>query len=159
MSYNSGRLLDSISVTQEQKDKAAVKLSNSGQLKIGKNILDWSKDPRFLLRHNRLNAWIWPSVWTVEDHKGGVVVWGTFAWLTLIPLLPVNHSMNATEYLSILADHVHPFMTTIYHLILATFNIIKHSVPKQKSHLKLVPWQEVYCFSVTFAVNWSKAEM
>ncbi len=30
------------------------------------------------------------------------------------PLVPIEHRLNATVYLSIVADHVHPFMTTVY---------------------------------------------
>ncbi len=45
---------------------------------------------------------------------GGVMVWGIFSWHTLGPLVPIEHCLNATVYLSIVADHVHPFMTTVY---------------------------------------------
>ncbi len=45
-----------------------------------------------------------------------VVLWckGLFSWHTLGPLVPIEHCLNATAYLSIVADHVHPFMTTVY---------------------------------------------
>ncbi len=39
---------------------------------------------------------------------------GIFSWHTLGPLVPIEHRLNATAYLSIIADHVHPFMTTVY---------------------------------------------
>ncbi len=45
---------------------------------------------------------------------GGVMVWGIFSWHTLGPLEPIEHCLNATVYLSIVADHVHPFMTTVF---------------------------------------------
>ncbi len=45
---------------------------------------------------------------------GGVMVWGIFSWHTLGPLEQIEHCLNATAYLSIAADHVHPFMTTMY---------------------------------------------
>ncbi len=41
-------------------------------------------------------------------------MWGIFSWHTLGPLLAIEHCLNATVYLSIVADHVHPFMTTVY---------------------------------------------
>ncbi len=41
-------------------------------------------------------------------------MWGVFSWHTLSPLVPIEHRLNATVYLSIVADHVHPFMTTVY---------------------------------------------
>ncbi len=37
-----------------------------------------------------------------------------YSWHTLVPLVPIEHCLNATAYLSIVADHVHPFMTTVY---------------------------------------------
>jgi len=36
----------------------------------------------------------------VQAGGGGVMVWGIFSW--------------HVAYLSIVADHVHPFMTTVY---------------------------------------------
>ncbi len=45
---------------------------------------------------------------------GGVMVGGIFSWHTLGPLVPIEHCLNATAYLSIVSDHVHPFMTTVY---------------------------------------------
>ncbi len=51
---------------------------------------------------------------TVQAGGGGVMVWGIYSWDTLGPLVPVEHCLNATAYLSIVADHVHPFMTTVY---------------------------------------------
>ncbi len=46
------------------------------------------------------------------------MVWGIFSWCTLGPLVPIEHRLNTTVYLSIVADHVHPFMTTVYHLLM-----------------------------------------
>ncbi len=62
-----------------------------------------------------MKAWIHP-VSTVQagGGGGGVMVWGIFYWHTLGPLVPIEHCLNATVYLSIVADHVHPFMTTVY---------------------------------------------
>ncbi len=48
---------------------------------------------------------------TVQAGGGGVMVRGIFSWHTLGP---IEHLLNATAYLSIVADHVHPFMTTVY---------------------------------------------
>ncbi len=50
---------------------------------------------------------------TVQAGGGGVMVWGIFSWHTLGPLVPIEHRLNATVYLSIVPDHVHPFMTTV----------------------------------------------
>ncbi len=59
-------------------------------------------------------------------------MWGIFSWHTLVPLVPIEHRLNATVYLSIVADHVHPFMTTVY-LLMATSSRIMHHVTKLKS--------------------------
>ncbi len=51
---------------------------------------------------------------TVQAGGGVVIVWRIYSWHTLGPLVPIEHCLNATTYLSIVADHVHPFMTTVY---------------------------------------------
>jgi len=88
-------------------------LNKIGELKTGK-----------LLRHldDRVRIWrnqienIDPSclVTTVQAGCGGVMVWRMFSWHTLDPLVPIGHRLNATAYLSIVSDHVHPFMATMY---------------------------------------------
>ncbi len=84
----------------------------------------WSDESRFLLRHSDGRVRIWlkehesmdPSclVSTVQAGGGSLMVWGIFSWHTLGPLVPIEHRLNATAYLSIVADHVHPFMITVY---------------------------------------------
>ncbi len=84
----------------------------------------WSDESRFLLRHSDGRVRIWRKehesmdtsclVSTVQAGVGGLMVWGIFSWHTLVPLKPIEHCLNATAYLSIVADHVHPFMTTMY---------------------------------------------
>ncbi len=51
---------------------------------------------------------------TVQAGGGGVMVRTLFSWHTLGSLVPIGHHLSATAYLSIIADHVHPFMTTVY---------------------------------------------
>ncbi len=58
-----------------------------------------------------MKAWIHPAL---SQRFRLVVVWGIFSWLTLGPLVPIEHRLNTTAYLIIAADHVHPFMTTVY---------------------------------------------
>ncbi len=50
----------------------------------------------------------------VQAGGGGVMVWGIFSWHTLGLLVPIERRLNATACLSIVADHVYPFMTTVY---------------------------------------------
>ncbi len=46
------------------------------------------------------------------------MVGGVFSWHILGPLVPIEHRLNTTVYLSIVSDHVHLFMTTVYHLLM-----------------------------------------
>ncbi len=78
------------------------------------NNVAWSDESRFLLRHSDGRVRIWckehesmdPSclVSTVQAGGGvmvcGVIYWGHFG--------PLEHRLNATVYLSIVVDHVHP---------------------------------------------------
>lgn len=43
---------------------------------------------------------------------GGVMVWEILSSHKLGLLIPIQHHLNATTYLIIAAEHVHPFMTT-----------------------------------------------
>ncbi len=61
------------------------------------------------------------------------MVWGIFSWHTLGPLVQTEHRLNTTAYLSIAAGHVHRFMTTVYHLLMATSSRIMQHVTKLKS--------------------------
>ncbi len=58
-----------------------------------------------------MKAWIHPAL---SQWFRLVVVWGIFSWHILGPLGPIEHHLNTTTYQSIVADHVHPFMTTVY---------------------------------------------
>ncbi len=99
---------------KNRKQKLELKLDN-------RRLAKWC---RFLLQHSDGRVRIWckkhesmdPSclVSTVQAAGGCVKVWGIFSWHTLVPLVPIEHHLNATAYLSIVADHVHPFMTTVY---------------------------------------------
>ncbi len=55
-----------------------------------------------------------PSGLVSTLQAGGVMVFGIFSWHTFGPLVPIEHRLIATGNLSIVADHVHPFMTTVY---------------------------------------------
>ncbi len=106
----------------------------------------WSDESRFLLQHSdgvrilRKES-MDPSclVSMVQAGGGGVTVWGIFSWHTLGPLAPIEHHLNATVYLSIVTDHVHPLMTTVYHLLMATSSRIMH-MSQSSNHLRLVSW-------------------
>ncbi len=87
----------------------------------------WSDESLFLLQHSDVRVRIWckehesmdPSCLVSTVQAGGVMVWGIFSWHTFGPLVPTEHHLNSTAYLSIcisiiVGDHVHPFMTTVY---------------------------------------------
>ncbi len=61
------------------------------------------------------------------------MVWGIFPWHTLVPLVPIEHRLNATSYLSIVADHVHPFMTIVYPSSDGYFQ--QHNAPCHKAQI------------------------
>ncbi len=109
----------------------------------------WSDESGFLLQHSDGRVRIWrkehesmdPSCLISTDQAGGggVMVWGIFSWHTLGPLVPIEHHLNATAYLSIVADHVHPFITTVYpssDVLPAGYCTISQS----SNHLRLVSW-------------------
>ncbi len=109
----------------------------------------WSDASWFLLRHSDGRVRIWhkehesmdPSclVSTVQAAGGGVMVWGIFYWDTLGPLVPIEHRLNGTAYLSIVADHIHPFMTTVYPSSDSYFQ--QDNAPCHSSnHLRVVSW-------------------
>ncbi len=50
----------------------------------------------------------------------------------LTHLLPIEHPLNDTAYLSIVADHVHPFMTTVYP---SSDGYFQHNAPCHKAQI------------------------
>lgn len=49
---------------------------------------------------------------TLKACGGGAIMWEMFYWKTLNPFIPINNGLNPTSCLSIVSDHVHPFMAT-----------------------------------------------
>ncbi len=110
----------------------------------------WSDESQFLLQHSDGRVRIWhkehesmnPSCLLSLLQAGGdddVMQWGIFSWYTLGPLVPIEHRLNTTAYLSIVADQVHPFMTTVYPSSDATSSRIMH-MSQSSNHLRLVSW-------------------
>ncbi|GFV48486.1 transposable element Tc1 transposase [Trichonephila clavipes] len=50
-----------------------------------------------------------------HKHAGGgsIMLWRTFSWAFLGPVVVVEQTMNATGYLNIIADQLHPYMTSV----------------------------------------------
>ncbi len=107
----------------------------------------WSDESWFLLQHSDGRVRIWckehesmdPSCLVSMVQAAGVMVWGIFSWHTLGLLVPIEHRLNATVYLSIVADHVHPFMTTVYPSSDGYFQQ-DNATSKSSNHLRLVSW-------------------
>ncbi len=76
----------------------------------------------------------------VQAAGGGVMVRGTFSWHTLGPLAPIGHSLNGTAYLSIVADNVHLFMTTVYPSSEGYIQQDNAPCSQSSNHLRLVSW-------------------
>ncbi len=102
----------------------------------------YREESRFLLEHSDVRVRIWrkehesmtPSCLVSMVQAGGAVMaGGIFSWHTLGPLEQIEHRLNTTAYQSIVADHVHPFMTTVYPSSDATSSRIMHHVTKLKS--------------------------
>ncbi len=60
-----------------------------------------------------MKAWIHPAL-SQRFRLVVVVQWCGGYCLGTLCLVPIEHRLNATDYLSIVADHIHPFMTTVY---------------------------------------------
>lgn len=92
-------------------------------------------------------------VLTVQAGGGGVMVWGRLACYTLSMLIPINHRLIATAFLSIVADHV-PH-DRIY-LLMVTSSLIMYQTAKiitnwfQKHNKK---FSDIQCLSVSLDVN------
>jgi len=139
MGYNSPHRVPLISTINRKKRLQFARAHTNGTVEDWKNVA-WSDESRFLLRHSDGRVRIWhkqnedmdPSclVTTVQAGGGCVMVWGMFSWHTLGPLVPIGHHLNATAYLNIVSDHVHPFMATCPLPLMATSNRLMHHVTK-----------------------------
>ncbi|GBO08807.1 hypothetical protein AVEN_107584-1 [Araneus ventricosus] len=45
---------------------------------------------------------------------GGIMLWGTFSWAALGPVVVVEHTMKAAIYLNIIAHRLHPYMAFVF---------------------------------------------
>ena len=49
-----------------------------------------------------------------QANGGSVMLWAIFCWETLGPAIHVDLTLTLTSYLSVVADHVHPFMEKVF---------------------------------------------
>ena len=69
---------------------------------------------RIWLQQQEFMNLIW-LVSTIRAAAVGVMVWGMYSWYTLGNMIPINHRLITTAYMTVPADHLFPFMVTIYH--------------------------------------------
>ncbi len=147
MSYSSRRP-HRVPLLSDKNRKRRIQFTQAHQnwtIEDWKNVA-WSDESRFLLQHWDGRVRIWhkehesmdPSclVSTVQAGGGGVMVWRIFSWHTLAPLVPIEHHLNVTAFLSIVADHVHPF----YDYSVPIFWWLLCTMLQSSNHLRLVSW-------------------
>lgn len=59
--------------------------------------------------------------------------WGLFLWHKFGSLMPIGHFLNDTIYLSIVTDHMSPFMDTVYLLYNSYVTTVMHLVTQHQS--------------------------
>ncbi|GFW51764.1 transposable element Tc1 transposase [Trichonephila clavipes] len=84
----------------------------------------WSDESRFVIhpadgriRIRRLpGEKLLPQCTVGHTQAGGgsIMLWGTFSWTFLGPVVVVKHTMNATGYLNIITDQLHPYVASVF---------------------------------------------
>ncbi len=86
-------------------------------------IEDWKMLPGLMSLDFCCDIQMIESEFGVKNKKAWIILpclnssgwwWWFNGWGIFSSLVPTEHRLNATAYLSIIADHVHPFMTTVY---------------------------------------------
>jgi len=84
----------------------------------------WSDESRFVIHYadGRVRVRRLPgeqllsqcTVGHAQADGGDIMLSGTFSWASLGPMVVVEQTMNATEYLNIIADQLHPYMDSVF---------------------------------------------
>ncbi|GBN75143.1 Transposable element Tc1 transposase [Araneus ventricosus] len=84
----------------------------------------WWDESRFLIHHvdsrvrvRRLpGEQLLPSCTAghTQAGDGGIMLWGTFSWAALEPVVVVEQTMKAANYLNIIADQLYPYMAFLF---------------------------------------------
>ncbi|GFX09605.1 transposable element Tcb1 transposase [Trichonephila clavipes] len=84
----------------------------------------WSNESRFAIHHadGRVRIRRLPgeqllpqcTVGHTQACDGSIMLWETFSWASLGPMVVVEQTMNATGYLNIIADQLHPYMACVF---------------------------------------------
>ncbi|GFU07404.1 transposable element Tc1 transposase [Trichonephila clavipes] len=83
----------------------------------------WSDESRFVIHyadgHIRIRRLpgeqLLPRCTVGHKHAGGgsIMLWRTFSWAFLGPVVMVEQTMNTTGYLNIIVDQLYPYMTSV----------------------------------------------
>ncbi|GBN45984.1 Transposable element Tcb1 transposase [Araneus ventricosus] len=71
---------------------------------------------------------------------GGIMLWGTFSWADLGPVVVVEQTMKAANYLIIIADQLHPYMAFSFPIGNGIFQ--QDSAPCHKARIVLEWFEE-----------------
>ncbi|GBO35894.1 hypothetical protein AVEN_244096-1 [Araneus ventricosus] len=105
----------------------------------------WSYESRFLIHHvdDRVKVCRLPGKQLLPSCTAGhtqdgdcrIMLWGTFSWDVLGPVVVVEQTMKAANYLNIIADQLHPYMAFVF----STGNGIFHqgNAPWHKARIVL----------------------
>ncbi|GBM17643.1 Transposable element Tc1 transposase [Araneus ventricosus] len=84
----------------------------------------WSDESLFLIHHvdgrvrvRRLpGEQLLPSCTAghTQAGGGGIMLWGTFSWAVLCPVVVVEQTMKVANYLNIIADQLHSYMAFVF---------------------------------------------
>ncbi|GBM10607.1 Transposable element Tcb1 transposase [Araneus ventricosus] len=84
----------------------------------------WSDESSFTLFQTTGRVYVWRTpkeafnpeclLPNVKHGGGSIMVWGAISWRGLGPLVILHGRIKSNHYLSILGDHVHPFVQTVF---------------------------------------------
>ncbi|GBM40793.1 hypothetical protein AVEN_80801-1 [Araneus ventricosus] len=113
----------------------------------------WSDESRFLIHHvdGRVKVHRLPgeqclpscTAGHTQAGGGGIMLSGTFSWAALGPVVVVEQTMKATNFLNIIADQLHSYMAFVFPTGNGIFQ--QDSAPCHKVRIVLEWFEEAYC--------------
>ncbi|GBM76409.1 Transposable element Tc1 transposase [Araneus ventricosus] len=112
--------------------------------------VSWSDESRFLIHHvdgcvrvRRLPGEQLFLSYTADHSQaggGGMMLWGTFSWAALEPVVVVEQTMKAANYPNITADQLHPYMAFVFPTGNGIFQ--QDNAPRHKTRIVLEWFEE-----------------
>ncbi|GFW48067.1 transposable element Tc1 transposase [Trichonephila clavipes] len=112
--------------------------------------VSWSDESRFVIHHadDRVMIRRLPGEQLLPQYRvghtqaggGGIMLWGTFCWASLGPVVVVEQAMNATWHLNIIADQLYPYMASLFPAGNGMFQ--QNNAPCHKAKIVLEWFQE-----------------